>query len=144
MFVHFTINHIKYYLRKIINSALKIAFFLFLWGFKVRTQMCFMVWKFGNLALEKFCKYAWSSLCENWMQISMFDYCLTLISMSGAIFPDFATVIGFLVVARSFFNPEDARRMKMSHNEIMEVRLQSMFSVTSSAYSQAALLSWLN
>jgi len=32
----------------------------------------------------------------------------------------FATVIGFLVVARSFFNPEDARRMKMSHNEIME------------------------
>ena len=78
------------------------------------------------------------------MQISMFDYCLVLISMSGAIFTDFATVIGFLVVARSFFNPEDARRMKMSHNEIMEVRLWSMFSVTSSAYSQAALLSCLN
>ena len=66
--------------------------------------------------------------------------CLVSIFICDANSPDFATVIGFLVVARSFFNLEDARRMKMSHNEIMEVRLLSMFSVASSIHPQPALL----
>ena len=36
---------------------------------------------------------------------------------------DLATVVGFLVVGRSFMNPNDARRMEMTHNQIMEVSL---------------------
>lgn len=36
-------------------------------------------------------------------------------------FTDFATVVGFLVVGRSFMDPNDLRRANMTHSEIMEV-----------------------
>ena len=49
MFVHFTTNHIKYYLPKIINSALKIAFFSIFMGFQSSNANVFH--GFGNLVI---------------------------------------------------------------------------------------------